>query len=356
MAKRKTERRRGLRPRSIFRTEKKRGFVRIDNATLQDNRLSFLARGILANLLSRPNDWEITQAALELAGKEGRDAISGAMRELQSLGYARKELVRKSGKLQGWRWMIAESPNHGFPALGAASTERPISDSRETDSRETDGRKTAPTKNRVTNDQVTNHQRQTTSPQPPVEEPKAPRASSVPPEGGGGGLDQVGGFARIIEAHPAGRVEDSEALNAYRSNREELDAIPDVDVAVVKEWMGVDQAVYDLARFGPQLGNPVSFVERFVGQIARAKKWKAAQKKPASPEIAKSLNRKKTPPGIGEQWRDFYAAVNSGHRPTCQWSSLDESERIELWNQWENPTWPEAVEFMARRNAQLKAA
>jgi len=335
MANRKTERRRGLRPRSIYRTEKRKGFARIDNAMLQDSRLSFLARGILASLLSRPNDWEITQAALELAGKEGRDAISGAMRELQHLGYARKERVRNSGKLQGWRWMITESPNHGFPALGEASTERPISEGRETDSREIDGRKTATTKNRDTNDRVTNHQRQTTSPQPPaVEEPKAPLAATIPrkEEGAEDGSRMKRKeehlrretFDRIVEAFGRDPIDKDQVWKEFQRNP--FDPTPE-ELEAVERFQAVKLNERERRETGGQCETLKRFFANWQGQVDRATAYAKRQRpKAAIKPKAEASNQQ---PGGPEGWREAYEQ-RFGLKPCDTWDVLIESDRASV--------------------------
>jgi hypothetical protein len=84
-------------------------YARIDNRVLNDKRLSYRARGILAYLLSKPNDWEVQADDIVRRGKEGRDAVRAAFRELRDCGYA--QLITTQ---QGRRWIIYETPDQQF--------------------------------------------------------------------------------------------------------------------------------------------------------------------------------------------------------------------------------------------------
>jgi len=62
-------------------------YARIHRDTIQDSSLSFRARGLLAFLLSRPDDWVVYKDELHKNCKEGRDAVRKAFGELQEAGY-----------------------------------------------------------------------------------------------------------------------------------------------------------------------------------------------------------------------------------------------------------------------------
>lgn len=71
-------------------------FTIIDNAVLDDDRLTFRARGLLNHLLGKPEGWRITATQLAQGESvEGRNAILTALKELETVGY----LVRKKLRL-----------------------------------------------------------------------------------------------------------------------------------------------------------------------------------------------------------------------------------------------------------------
>lgn len=63
------------------------GFVQIRNEVARDSRLSYKARGILIEILSRPDNWETSADALAASGPDGRTAVLSGLRELREAGY-----------------------------------------------------------------------------------------------------------------------------------------------------------------------------------------------------------------------------------------------------------------------------
>ncbi len=81
----------------IRRSRPAANFTQIPNSTLRDQRLSYLARGVLGELLSRPDQWtttadELARTARRERGQqgEGRRRLRDAFGELVSAGYMRR--------------------------------------------------------------------------------------------------------------------------------------------------------------------------------------------------------------------------------------------------------------------------
>lgn len=98
---------------SIVRVHKHaHNFVIIDKTGLADTRLSYRARGILAYLLTKPDDWEVQYEDLVHGSPaEGRIAVAGAIQELERYGYAKRHRLRaENGRMSGWHTEIHECP------------------------------------------------------------------------------------------------------------------------------------------------------------------------------------------------------------------------------------------------------
>ena len=79
----------------IHRSRHARGFTVLPNTLLQDRRLSYTARGLLADLLSRPDGWSEDGRRMADTSPQGRLSVAKALRELTAAGYYRVERVRR---------------------------------------------------------------------------------------------------------------------------------------------------------------------------------------------------------------------------------------------------------------------
>lgn len=83
---------------TTFRVARRRHYKPIDVRTLNDERLSFRARGVLVFLLSKPDDWTFTAESISTCGTEGRDAIRAVLNELSVCGYLVQTKRRDGGR------------------------------------------------------------------------------------------------------------------------------------------------------------------------------------------------------------------------------------------------------------------
>ena len=84
---------------AIFKAVVNSDYVQIPNETMQDEQISFEARGLLAMLLSMPPHWEVHKSWVASKSPCGKDKVNSIFKELESSGYIRKEETqRKFGK------------------------------------------------------------------------------------------------------------------------------------------------------------------------------------------------------------------------------------------------------------------
>jgi hypothetical protein len=99
---------------STIRTIKNKDFSVICNTFLRDERLSWKAKGILAYLLSKPDDWEVKVTDLIKRSRDGREAVYSAVNELLSMGYMQRTSERLRGKFVGCEYILFET---GMPQI-----------------------------------------------------------------------------------------------------------------------------------------------------------------------------------------------------------------------------------------------
>lgn len=107
-------------------------FTIISNAAVNDEHLSFRARGLLAWLLSKPADWQIrSESIARHSPTEGRDAVRSAMRELVDAGYLVVEKVQdERGRWATFQTIYEQPHSHARPkpeksTLGATDVGQP---------------------------------------------------------------------------------------------------------------------------------------------------------------------------------------------------------------------------------------
>lgn len=86
---------------------------------LEDARMSFRARGLLAYLLSRPDGWTTDHKRLAGCGREGQKAILAALRELEVCGYLTRDR-RRDTRTGRWttEWTVRDQPRARLREVG----------------------------------------------------------------------------------------------------------------------------------------------------------------------------------------------------------------------------------------------
>lgn len=114
---------------NIVKREKSKNYTTISNVFLRDKNLSIKAKGLLAVVMSLPEDWDFTINGICSVLKEGKTAIYSAIQELKDCGYCNVDICRnEKGIITGNDYTFREFPNEGNPY-----PEEPHSDFRHTE-------------------------------------------------------------------------------------------------------------------------------------------------------------------------------------------------------------------------------
>jgi hypothetical protein len=109
--------------------EQRRSYVIMDTRPLSDPRLSWKAKGILAYLLGKPNDWTVRVRDLVKRSPDGDYAVQSGLDELMEFGYVTREQHRTdAGKFAEVEYIVREAPLGGFPVAGFPVAGGPVAD------------------------------------------------------------------------------------------------------------------------------------------------------------------------------------------------------------------------------------
>ncbi|MFJ9442737.1 hypothetical protein ACIRRH_12800 [Kitasatospora sp. NPDC101235] len=115
----------------VHRSAHVRDFTVLPNAVLQYRRLSYTARGLLADLLSRPDGWREDGRHMADTSPQGRGAVRKALKELTEAGYYRIEKIRMPDGTIRTETHVYDTPQLARPsatppASGGATTGRAV--------------------------------------------------------------------------------------------------------------------------------------------------------------------------------------------------------------------------------------
>ncbi|MTV47741.1 hypothetical protein GJ688_01930 [Heliobacillus mobilis] len=151
---------------TIIRVEKRSNpYAMIDKGVLNDKRLSWRAKGLLAYLLSKPDDWRVNINDLVNQSKDGRDAVYATLQELEEAGYIVSRKVREKGRFLGVERIVRETPvssiessNPNTPEPEMTQTDLPYTEKPDTEKPDTESPQTEkpyPEKPEDTNNDLT---------------------------------------------------------------------------------------------------------------------------------------------------------------------------------------------------------
>ena len=87
-----------------------RDFTILSNSVCLDNRLTMRALGVLVRLLARPDNWRTNSEGLAAEFGCGRDAVRGALHELQKAGYIRMQKAQNAIGHWSSSWIVFDEP------------------------------------------------------------------------------------------------------------------------------------------------------------------------------------------------------------------------------------------------------
>ena len=110
----------------VFRVVKTKNYTMMSNQHLKDKRLTLKAKGLMSVMLSLPENWDYTLRGLAAISREGVDAISEAVKELERSGYVIRNRKRdERGRLSGTEYLIYEDCHmNSQPAQDAPEPEK----------------------------------------------------------------------------------------------------------------------------------------------------------------------------------------------------------------------------------------
>ena len=103
----------------ILKNEVISNFTTVPNNVINDERLSWKAKGLFAYFVSKPTDWVIRKSDLVKRSTDGVTSMRSARKELEEAGYLKRETKRsKEGKYDETTYTIDNYPGAGFLRTG----------------------------------------------------------------------------------------------------------------------------------------------------------------------------------------------------------------------------------------------
>lgn len=121
---------------AIIRSKRDVNFTVLRNEGLRDVQLSFKARGLMAYMLSLPDNWKFyVKELVKHSEHDGRDSVQSGLKELEAHGYLQRVQKRASkGQFDSVDYLLVDVPTFspqpdnpltGNPATGKPETANP---------------------------------------------------------------------------------------------------------------------------------------------------------------------------------------------------------------------------------------
>lgn len=139
--------------------DKNNPYVMLNKEFLQSENLTWKAKGLLAYILSLPDNWVIHESEIITHAKDGEKSSRSGFKELIKEGYIHRIQLREKGKFVGYEYHVTEFPTAlPKPEYGDAP-EDPKTALRETACGKTEYRKTGTTNKQqeLSNDNTNNN-------------------------------------------------------------------------------------------------------------------------------------------------------------------------------------------------------
>lgn len=104
----------------MIQIQRSGGYTVLPNGILRDTGLSLKTKGLFAIILSLPEGWDYSVAGLATVAGCGRDAIRGALKEMEAAGYLTRQRAHgEGGKFTGVVYTIRDTaePLSGKPTM-----------------------------------------------------------------------------------------------------------------------------------------------------------------------------------------------------------------------------------------------
>lgn len=96
----------------IIRVAKNSNYVVMNRTALNDERLSWKAKGIMAYMLSMPDDWVFYMDELTSHSTDGKASFRAGFNELKKCGYIERKPVREGQRIKEWETIVHEMPKN----------------------------------------------------------------------------------------------------------------------------------------------------------------------------------------------------------------------------------------------------